>query len=505
MASQFKSIPTSAQFPAYDSMNRMSDIYAANSQNMGDWVVHCKSLLMKMECTNIQTRSNHWSSIVNTQTHHTNHRLNIIKSVPSYKYTCDAVKHLSFLADWKGLKMRQITNYPRTYTEFEAKAKNWLNGRRAPNYGASLFPDMIKTAETYAHGLAEQVFGEDSDLFEPYFSVLMYAYLAALCSERITMNNASKRTPLLLENSLKYCKTPTAKMLQTYAQDYPYPHQFPSHLRQAADFFHSKYDDYMNRIYLKQNGNNANMGFTPNLHLKSALFASYKSNNNLIINELKMNKQHRKETENTKMKIDHSLTATTTNNKSETASHSDTSSASAITPIAPQTHEDKPRQMGGIPPPIPAACSSSSGSSTLSSNPSLPAPVSHLMSQERNQKMVQLTNTQYGALLSKIESLEHTQLQQRKVIACLAGKLQLLEDRNKVNQNTFMNHSIPPIPPIPRLHPEMMQSVPMIDSNENNNVMPTIDAPNNHLNRSHDPNHGFAMHLGNFSHFDAPF
>ena len=69
----------------------------------------------------------------------------------------------------------------------------------------------------------------------------MYAYLAALCSERITMNNASKRTPLLLENSLKYCKTPTAKMLQNYAQDYPYPHQFPSHLRQAADFFHVEF------------------------------------------------------------------------------------------------------------------------------------------------------------------------------------------------------------------------------------------------------------------------
>ena len=231
----------STQFAAYQSMNRMNDIYAANSQNMNDWVVHCKALLIKMECTNIQTRSNHWSSIVNTQTHHTNHRLNINQPMTQYKYQCDPLKHLTFLSEWKGLKMRQITNYPRTYTEFEAKAKNWLNGRRAPNYGATLFPDMIKTAEVYARGIAEQLFNGNDEFLELYFSVLMYAYLAALCSERITMNNASKRTPLLLENSLKYCKTPTAKMLQNYAQDYPYPHQFPSHLRQAADFFHVKY------------------------------------------------------------------------------------------------------------------------------------------------------------------------------------------------------------------------------------------------------------------------
>lgn len=138
----------SNQFGGFDSMHRMGDLYASNSQNMNDWVAHCKALLIKMECTNIQTRSNHWSSIVNTQTHHTNHRLNLTAPVTPYQYHCDPLQHLQFLSEWKGLKMRQITNYPRTYTEFEAKAKNWLNGRRAPNYGATLFPDMIKTAET---------------------------------------------------------------------------------------------------------------------------------------------------------------------------------------------------------------------------------------------------------------------------------------------------------------------------------------------------------------------
>lgn len=141
------SLPSN-QFGAFDSMHRMGDLYASNSQNMSEWVAHCKALLIKMECTNIQTRSNHWSSIVNTQTHHTNHRLNLASPLQPYRYQVDPLQHLQFLSEWKGLKMRQITNYPRTYTEFEAKAKNWLNGRRAPNYGATLFPDMIKTAET---------------------------------------------------------------------------------------------------------------------------------------------------------------------------------------------------------------------------------------------------------------------------------------------------------------------------------------------------------------------
>jgi len=36
---------------------------------------------------------------------------------------------------------------PKSYTEFEYKAKNWLNGRKAPNYALTLFPDMIHKAE----------------------------------------------------------------------------------------------------------------------------------------------------------------------------------------------------------------------------------------------------------------------------------------------------------------------------------------------------------------------
>ena len=79
--------------------------------------------------------------------------------------------------------------------------------------------------------------GDTKDL---YFRLLMYGYLTALCSERITMNLVAKRTPLLLENSLRCGKTATARLFQKYAQSHRYPLKFPSHLGQAADFFRVK-------------------------------------------------------------------------------------------------------------------------------------------------------------------------------------------------------------------------------------------------------------------------
>ncbi len=90
----------------------------------------------------------------------------------------------------------------------------------------------------------------------------MYAYFktAALCSEKITMNNA-------------------VTIFQSYAQDYPHPHQF-----QTADFFHTKYDNYLNIIHLKQNGGIT--GALNNLHTNPA---PLRLNSSLIINEIKLN------------------------------------------------------------------------------------------------------------------------------------------------------------------------------------------------------------------------
>ena len=33
---------------------------------------------------------------------------------------------------------------PKTLKEYEIRSRNWLNGRRAPNYAKTLFPEMIQ-------------------------------------------------------------------------------------------------------------------------------------------------------------------------------------------------------------------------------------------------------------------------------------------------------------------------------------------------------------------------
>ena len=57
------------------------------------------------------------------------------------------IMYMQFIIDWNVLKMKQIKNSPASIEEYERKARNWLNGRRAPNYAQTLFPDMIKAAE----------------------------------------------------------------------------------------------------------------------------------------------------------------------------------------------------------------------------------------------------------------------------------------------------------------------------------------------------------------------
>ena len=130
---------------------RINDLNSDRTQ----WVDICRRKLLDLETKNIQRRATHWVNLVNDKVKDANCRLSIdhekmVKmGLESFGYSIDAAamnKHLGFIIAWKGLKTRQIQNAPKTYLEFENKAKNWLNGRRAPNYASTLFPDMIKAA-----------------------------------------------------------------------------------------------------------------------------------------------------------------------------------------------------------------------------------------------------------------------------------------------------------------------------------------------------------------------
>ena len=52
-------------------------------------------------------------------------------------------KYVSYIHKWNGVSS---ANTPTTYKQYETKARNWLNGRRAKKYSDSLFVDMIQSS-----------------------------------------------------------------------------------------------------------------------------------------------------------------------------------------------------------------------------------------------------------------------------------------------------------------------------------------------------------------------
>lgn len=109
------------------------------------------SICTETETTNIASRVCHWRRIVNEKTEWINARLNLFipqNLLPKFEWTeQDFAKYIQFVIQWNGLKMKQIKNSPANYAEYERKARNWLNGRRAPNYAGTLFPDMVRAAQ----------------------------------------------------------------------------------------------------------------------------------------------------------------------------------------------------------------------------------------------------------------------------------------------------------------------------------------------------------------------
>eukprot|EP01083_Nonionella_stella_P031645 86659_1 len=195
------------------------------------WVNICRKTLLDMETRNIHRRAKHWTELVNVKVKDTNSRLNLDSNVfnsiitNKFAYLVDPTsmnKHLGFIINWRGLKTRQIQNAPKTYLEFENKAKNWLNGRRAPNYAATLFPEMIKSSEIYADYISRQIFANNPSHSKMYNKICVIGFLSSLCSARISLNDASKKAYLICKNSVKTGKTQVSQILQRYASDHPY-------------------------------------------------------------------------------------------------------------------------------------------------------------------------------------------------------------------------------------------------------------------------------------------
>ena len=269
------------------------------------WLSKCRQVLIDMETKNIRQRASSWSEIVNAETRRINSMLSIRKFT-SYSYiVSEPLKYLNFLSEWSGIKTRNTSTQPTTYIEFESKAKNWLNGRRAPNYGNTLFPDMIKSSEKYSKQLSNSIFGnipinkhsqspQSDSLLNIYQKTLIFAYLNKLCSERIAVHQSWKKTNLLCENSVKNIHSNTAKLLQQYAiHDYTDNdlNSFPGSLQRAASFFAEQHQIYLSRLMrsyhlFKNNDNNNNHNNNHNQRSQSL----YNNNNNGQYNNNNKNK-----------------------------------------------------------------------------------------------------------------------------------------------------------------------------------------------------------------------
>lgn len=217
------------------------------------WIEKCRKELIDIEEKNLRTRALYWTQIVNQQTKEFNNLLsiNITQAFPQFEYGIDnAAYHLSFLYSWKGLRSEKLMAMPSKYEEFVFKSKNWVCGRRAPNYANTLFPEMIINAEKYARNLSQHLFHNYGDISQVYNYGLMYGYLSALCSSKITLNDRSKKTWLMFENSIKKEKNPTNKLLSRYVNKSELPNgkTYLSDLQSATAYFKVKYQHYAMKL-----------------------------------------------------------------------------------------------------------------------------------------------------------------------------------------------------------------------------------------------------------------
>jgi len=221
---------------------------ATQQSRYRQWFVSTKQQLLKSEPAKIHARVQHFQDIVNslvTTLINQDLHLNVqsLPSVPSFQCTINVAQHLKFLIEWPGLRTCCETattrgSAPVSLREYEKKSRNWLNGRRAPNYGKTLFPRFIRLAEEH-FGRVSVLLVADKARQETIFRVLMYRVLARLCGCNISPHALEKRSPFFCKNSVER-QGELRNILQNYAFDHQYVHGFPSCAQEAVDYFTQK-------------------------------------------------------------------------------------------------------------------------------------------------------------------------------------------------------------------------------------------------------------------------
>ena len=214
------------------------------------WYEEVKRELLRTEPLNIAARASACASLINETIPEINAllRLPMLSDAQRFETSVrgkEAIyEHLPFLLRWPGLRTDASPKAAKTLKDYEKKAKNWLKGRRAPNYAKTLFPQFVRDAKQYAHSLAAQLIPGHGDAptakRKLYEDIVVYHVLEKLCGCRISLRQQSKNSvesrPLFCKNSVEK-KGNLRLVLQEHASDHEYVHGFPSCAAEAVGFF----------------------------------------------------------------------------------------------------------------------------------------------------------------------------------------------------------------------------------------------------------------------------
>ena len=211
------------------------------------WVKICRKLLRDIEATNIHKRAKSLTELINQKMEDINSRLDLSDTkLTPFLFTVNDIamkKYLKFIRSWKGLILKTMPKTPKTYIEYENKAKNWLYGRRAKKYTENLLPDMIEAADNHADFVTRQIFANNPKFSKVYKEICMVGFLSALCSARILLNDSTRKINFIPN---MHRKSKLSEISQRYASDRPNQYKFSDHyLRGPYNLFEVLHDHYL--------------------------------------------------------------------------------------------------------------------------------------------------------------------------------------------------------------------------------------------------------------------
>ena len=119
--------------------------------------------------------------------------------------------------------------------------------KRAPNYGKTLFPYFIASAEQYVSKVAKVLIAENEEQQQLYYDTVIYLVLAKLCGISVTLHEQAKKAPFFCKNSVER-KGKLKTLLQSYAPDHQYIQGFPSCFEEAVGYFEVCFILYVSTI-----------------------------------------------------------------------------------------------------------------------------------------------------------------------------------------------------------------------------------------------------------------